>query len=466
MPRTVLLVVAVAACSSAPTTGDDTVDTVQPTDCIASDASSLRGCMEQVLAGTTSRIAITSDITCAGPDSCHLRFAGVAGPAVVFGAKPDGTNAVLHRVDHFDYHLIEIDGSANLEFRDLDLQEGERNQPSGLFGTSGYDVNASCDVAPEACKTAVALTAESHDIVFDHVSILESKGQGMEIGNVDRVTVRNSEIRHAWANGIWTTSGTLEVPNEHVPYHLRLENNLFVDNRCSAIELSGAADSVISGNVLRHNHMGSIYHVPGGQLAIEMNTSQLTIVDNEIEDGRIDEDAVLASQGWLSVGIEFTDSHVHGVTIDHNYIHDVTGGGIIHDPPPAGATRSDFGPIAIANNVFQRLGVEGGLVNFDPPDLTAGTNCSEAACTWQRPTGTLTPSAQTCAGDPMTGLCSLTLSWSTADARSGVAVVIDGATFATGPTGSQAAPWISARPARFDLYDGDTLLDSVRLRAE
>jgi len=469
MQRCALLVwLVTSACASSALDGDDTVTAVLPTDCVATDAPSLHGCMQQLLAGQTTRIAITGDITCGGADGCHLLFDAFAGPATVFGARPDGQNAVLHRVDHFDYHLIEIKRSAGLEFRDLDLQEGERNQPSDLFGTPGYDINASCDVAPEECKTAVEVTADSHDILFDHVSILESKGQGMEIGNVENVTVRNSLIRHSWANGIWTTSGTLEVPNEHVPFNLRLENNELVDNRCSAIELSAAGDSVISGNVLRHNHMGSIYHVPGGQLAIEMNTSKLTIVDNEIRDGRIDEDPVLAAQGWLSVGIEFTDSHVHGVAIDHNYIHDVTGGGVIHDPPPPGGSRTDFGPIVITNNVFAQVGIEGGLVNFDPSDLAVGDNCSNATCTWRRPTGTLAPSAQTCAGDPVTGLCSLTISWSSADSRAttGVNVVIEGATFASGASGSQEAPWISARPARFDLYDGETLLDSARVRAD
>jgi len=62
----------------------------------------------------------------------------------------------------------------------------------------------------------------------------------------------------------------------------------------------------------------------------------------------------------------------------------------------------------------------------------------------------------------------LTISWSTAGSRStaGVNVVIEGATFASGASGSQEAPWISARLARFDLYDGETLLDSARVNAD
>ncbi len=471
MRSAALLCFVVAACSPADSDDDGATGSspaaplIEPNDCVATDAASLRDCVQSVIAHTTSRIAITEDITCSGPVACRMSFDGFTGPATIFGAKSSGQNAVLHRIDHLDYNLIEIYDSSGLEFRDLDLQEGERNQPAGLFGTPEYDVNASCDAT--ACASAVVVSSGSHDILFDDLSILESKGQGMEIGNVENLTLRNSFIRHAWANGIWTTSGDLPVPDEHVPYNLKIENNLFVDNRCSAIELSAARESVISGNVLRHNHMGAIYHVPGGQLAIEKNTTDLTIVDNEIHDGRIDEDEVLATSNFLSVGIEFTDSHVHGVVIEHNYIHDATGGGIIHDPTLPGSTRTDFGPIRIADNTFERVGgPDAELNNFDPPDLVTSNNCSGSACAWERPTGTLTSSPETCALDPETGVCSLTLSWSTAGvwSETGVKVLINGSTFASASSGSQDAPWIDAGLSRFDLYDGKTLLDSVRLQ--
>jgi hypothetical protein len=436
---------------------------VDPTDCRATDAASLRACLQQVLSGVTHRIAVMQDLTCSGAEACHLLFQDFPGPATIFSAKPGGAHAVLTRVDHFDYPLVDIVGSGNIELVGLDFQEGQRNQPAGLFGTPGYDVNTTCDVPQEQCATTVEVLFGSHDVMLDGISVLESKTHGLEIGNVERVTLRNSVVRHSWANGLWSTSGTLPVPNEHVPIDLRIENNLFEDNRCSAMELSAAGDSVIAGNRLRHNHMGSIYHVPGGQLAVEMNTTRLQIVDNEIFDGRIDEDPVLASQGWLSVAMEFTDSHVHGVNITHNFVHDVSGGSVIHDPS-GGWPRVDWGPIQVTQNAFARTGAGGDLYGFDPGELVASGNCGGPTCSLARPTGALSANAPACNVDPATGVCTLTLSWSSENAwtSQGVRVLISGFTFAAAGAGSQIAPWINGH-VRFDLYDGETLLGSARV---
>lgn len=357
--------------------------TLGPDDCRATDSTSLMSCYRDVLQKKYKNIAIMNDISCSGERACYLFFNNFQGPAKIFGYNPGGKNRVIHRKDHFDYSLIQIFASSDIEIRDIDFQEGAVNKPAGLFKTPEYDKNSSCDVPQHLCSATIDMNLDSNRITLDHISILESKYNGIQVGNLNDFTIKNSTIRHSWSNGLWTTSGEDPVPNAHVPKNIRIENNTFIDNRCSAIEMSAMGNSVVIGNYLSHNHMGSIFHVPGGQFAIEGRTNGLLVKDNEITNGKIDEDPVLASQGWLTVAFEFTDSHVHNVTLDHNYFHNNTGGGIIHDPSPTG--RVDFGPITVLNNVFNNPGGSGtDFMGWDPGELILGNNCSGPQCVYQK----------------------------------------------------------------------------------
>lgn len=353
---------------------------IDPNHCQASDQTTLQKCFAGLLAHKYTGIALMNDITCTNPEACVMHFNGFTGPVKIYGATA-GKNTVLKRKAGFGKAVVGIYNSTDIEFKDIDFSEGDLNKPAGLFKTAGYDRNLSCDVPQEQCASAISVTFDSARVNFDHISILESKSQGIEFGNVTDVSIKNSVIKHAWANGLWTTNGWMTgVPNAHVPVNIKIQNNSFVDNRCSGIEMSAAGDSVVSGNYLSHNHMGSIYHVPGGQLAVEANTTSLLIKDNEITNGRIDEDSVLASQGWTTVALEFTDSHVHGVTVEHNYVHDNSGGGMIHDPNPSGP-RLDFGPIKAQYNVFKNPKPD--FMNWDAGELISIGNCSGAACVYE-----------------------------------------------------------------------------------
>lgn len=351
---------------------------VNPAHCQATDASSLRACFSGLLQYKYTGIAIKNDINCSGAGACNMVFNGFNGPAIIYGYSAGGENVKLNHLDHFDQAMVAIFNSHNIEYRDIDFVEGAQNKPAGQFKTPGYDRNLSCDVEPAKCASPITILFDSSHLTFDHISILEAKGQGIEVGNSSDVTIRNSLIRHAWANGIWSTNGlNTVVPNEHVPNNFVIENNTIIDNRCSGIEISAMGNSRVTGNYLSHNHMGSIYHVPGGQFAIEANTTSLLIKNNEIADGRIDEDPILAAQGWFTVAIEFTDSNVRGVTIEKNYIHHNSGGGIIHDPNPHGP-RVNFGPITATDNVFNNPKAD--FHNWDSGELIQARNCSGPQC--------------------------------------------------------------------------------------
>ncbi len=69
----------------------------------------------------------------------------------------------------------------------------------------------------------------------------------------------------------------------------------------------------------------------------------------------------------------------------------------------------------------------------------------------------------TCLLDPVVGVCSLDIKWDILNSKTSTQnVQIQGLTFASAPSGNKTAPWIGGR-GRFDLYDGKTLLGSVRV---
>jgi hypothetical protein len=359
-------------------------------ECEASDLASLQFCMKALLLKSTGRVAITQVIICTGHEVCHFKIENFTGPALIYAKSTHGDPVGIHRTDDFGYSVFDIASSSKIEIRGITFQEGEVNQPAGLFGTAAYSTNLKCDVTVsgvQACAPTISILSQSSEITLEQISILESKGvpAAVVLGNTDQTAIRHSTIRHSWNNGIWSTDGTLPMVNSHVPSGLKIESNYFYDNRCSAIEVSAKGDSAISGNFLKHNHMGSIYGVPGGQLAIERNTDGLTISENEITDGRIDEDANLRLTNYAAVGIELTDNFLHNIIIRHNFIHDSPGAGIIQDAwatscgTPNGVL-CEVGPIQLMNNVLVNLSA--GILNFNAAtgsSIETGT-CIGAQC--------------------------------------------------------------------------------------
>lgn len=447
-------------------------------ECQAYNQISLMQCWESLKAHKVSRIAITQTITCSGDKACNLRLQDFVGPAVIYGKPTIATSPPgIFRRDHFDYAIFDIWHSSKIEIRGLTITEGATNKPRGLFKTPKYSFNQSCDAYKydgnpgdfNACVPTINIGTQSNQIMLDRITIKESKGtpSAIALGNVEKITIRNSTISHSWANGIWSTSGTLPVENEHIPFELKIENNRFLDNRCSGIEISAAHGSTVTGNYFSHNHMGSIYGHSGGQMAIE-GADGLIISDNEIANGRIDEDSVLIATNFQSVGLEFSDNHLQNITVRNNYFHDLTGVGIAHDSwdtscgTPLGVVCV-VGPNLITNNIFRNT-ASPAVWGFDSPAFktTVVNSCIGSSCIFKKSSGTFTQEKSSCILSANTGICSLDIAWSSKPqgTLSVVKVLIDGFTFAQATSGVKTAPWISSA-GRFDLYDGPLLLDSL-----
>src|SRR5262249_46479300 len=77
------------------------------------------------------------------------------------------------------------------------------------------------------------------------------------------------------------------------------------------------------------------------------------------------------------------------------------------------------------------------------------------------PSGTLSPSATSCVVNPSTGVCSVTIGWSTQGLLQDASVWVTAASTGThqlsneGLFGSDTAPWIGTDPLTFELFVGN-----------
>jgi hypothetical protein len=305
--------------------------------CYAANRDTLMSCYRSLLAHTADRLVITQSIYCAGPEACHLLFDDFVGPIAIVGRTATGGVPAIIRANAFNYPIIDIRNSSKIDVRNIEFREGARNQPAGLFGTPGYKRNVACDQPPfmdtylRACRPTISVSDESSEVLLDRLFIFESKGfpGAVTFGNVTDVTIRRSTIQHSWTTGIWSTQGNLG-PNDHLPFNFRIENNKFLDNRCSGTE-TAADGGTISGNYYGHNHMGAIYDVQGGQLNPMRHSRDLMVSDNRIVNGSLDEDQTLIDLGWHVPGIEVGPDDIRHLTINHNYIRYNSGYGARHD---------------------------------------------------------------------------------------------------------------------------------------
>jgi hypothetical protein len=104
--------------------------------------------------------------------------------------------------------------------------------------------------------------------------------------------------------------------------------------------------------------------------------------------------------------------------------------------------RGSDQPVLDVSPYEQYLNLGAGL----PPPPTASGHITASAATCTIPTGATT--------------CALNISWSTQGAGQ-VEVHVGAQLFASGPSGTQGAPWIQAAPVRFDLLADGAIIDSV-----
>jgi len=445
--------------------------------CSAADRAMLMTCYQRMLTGDVRELIITENITCrgSGSEACHLLFSSFTGPVTIRGqSSGTGGSISITRMDTFNYPIIDIRNSSRIEVRNIDFKEFGLNKTANHFGTPGYGVNMSCDQPlvngeSRGCRPTIDLREGSHDLYFDRITISESKGfpAAITLFNVTNVTLRRSAVTHSWANGMWTNTAVSGMGDDHIPYNLKVENSKFVDSRCSAMEV-GAINGTYTGNYFSHNHHGSIYGVPGGQLNPMNKSRNIKITDNEFTKGRLDEDAWLAEKNWTSIGVEGAPYNVFGLLLQHNFIHDNPAGAFGHDPgvcPDDYPFWCGFDGVTISDNVMMNNEpAEKEFWNFPASTVLSG-NCDGLACRrFVKSTGSISASpGNICTIDATHNSCPLTIQWSAQCTNGGTArVTYNDSPWAQGASGSQVGS-ISGL-GRFDLYCGDYLINPLYVR--
>lgn len=319
-------------------TGEVRADTLAL--CSAGNVAGLAECVtraEHVQSGIS--VTITGDIDCQGSESCDFRFQHVAGPLTITGAS-SAHRPMIRREPGYGGRLgITIDHSLGpVTISNLVIDDGP-NRASGAPGAVW--TNAACPVAAPCQGSPFTILYSSH-VTVENVAALHGKPMGIELRADTEVSITHSTFIGNWLHGIW-------LAREPASRGLHIEQNVFKDNRASAIEFiaappgpgSGERWNTIRGNLFRHNTFASVYHVcgpahdvpcGGGQLVIEQPSAAVLVEGNDISDGVADEDPVLTTRVPIS-GIEVAPSHVSDILIARNRIHDLTGSAIAVDSP-------------------------------------------------------------------------------------------------------------------------------------
>jgi hypothetical protein len=286
--------------------------------CDVSDVSTLNTCVAAVRSGSTTNVRFTAEVNCSGSNTCLVDLSNVHGPITFFGAA--GVTAGFLRTDTYTYSILNLNAANDITFANLTFDEGPAD-PACTPSSSG---------AP--CQPTVFIQ-DSSSIVFEQVSVLHAKQNGIAFAGTQNITIRDSVIEDAAEFGIWTDRNP-SISSSNIS----ITNNLIQDVQSNGIFISYAQNAVISGNTLKHNHHVALFDVcgglcPGGQIDMLNNTS-LLIYSNQIIDGQID----LNNATGQTDGIEIAGPNTH-VTIMNNIIANNLGWGVGADP---GSTGTDF----------------------------------------------------------------------------------------------------------------------------
>lgn len=448
--------------------------------CTVTDPASLRSCFARASVDESlQQIEITKQIVCSSKEECEVSIKKRTNPLLIFGT-PNST-AGIKRIQNYDYPLLlfgewdktkEINDVNKITLKDLVFDE----------------TTASCDFITQGvgkCNSPLVFASRVNDTVVDHITILHAKAHGMQVQNATRLTLKNSIIFDSEGDGLWfdsayTAAGcTIDFYNytpcaideARVNRGITIENNLFADNRISAIEFyaypDGTTPSRIKGNLITHNHRDSKYkycpppdgHCPGGQLAVTRSKSVI-VEENVIRDGHINtidpvKGITYEQQGLLASGIELADS-IQDITIKNNKIYD-NGTALFADY--VGEKYKVNGVNIIWNMVHTNKYsfVGSGIWNLDTSGsygFSFGNNIIDnpsypvtynKAFIFSDP-----PVCESAAGSDK---CETTVRWYSND-FSELKVTLKenpGSLFASGLNGTQKAPWILSSGATFEL---------------
>ena len=298
--------------------------------CDVSDLSTLNTCLAAVRGGSKTNVRFTAMVNCSGYGACLVDLTNVHGPVTFFGAA--GVTAGFLRTDTYTYSILNTNETSDLTFANLTFDEGPADPACAPYQSNGSEIYP--------CQPTI-FVQNSSNILFEQVSVLHSKQNGIGFAGTQGITIQDSVIEDAGVDGIWTDRNP-DISSSNIS----ITNNLIKDVQSNGIHLSYAQNTTISGNTLQHNHHVAIFDncggpCPGGQIDMLNNTS-LLIYSNQIIDGRID----LNNTKGNTSGIEIADQNTD-VTITNNIIANNLAAGIGPNP---GSTGTDF--VITGNKIY------------------------------------------------------------------------------------------------------------------
>jgi hypothetical protein len=302
--------------------------------CDVSDVSTLDTCVAAVRSGTTTNVRFTAMVNCSGNKTCLVDLTNVHGPVTFFGAP--GITAGFLRTDTYTYPILNLNGASDITFANLTFDEGPTDPACAPYDGSGGTVFP--------CQPTVFIL-KSSSILFEQVSVLHSKMNGIALAATQGITIQDSLIQDAAVFGIWSGSDQSTISN-----NVSITNNLIQDVLSNGIFLSFTQNATIKGNTLKHNQYNTVFDTCGGGCAggqiYMLNNSSLQISSNEIIDGQID----LNNATGQTDGIEISNQDTN-VLITNNEIANNLGLGIQADP---GTTGTNF--LITGNKIYNNGG--------------------------------------------------------------------------------------------------------------
>ena len=314
--------------------------------CDVSDVSTLNACVAAVRSGATTNVRFTAMVNCSGNNTCLVNLSNVTGPVTFFGAP--GVTAGFLRTDTYTYSILNLNGATDITFANLTFDEGPPDPACAPYDGNGGEIYP--------CQPTIYV-ASSSSILFEQVSVLHSKMNGIAFAATKGITIQDSIIQDAGVFGIWSGADQSTISS-----NVSITNNLIQDVLSNGIFLSFTQNATIKGNTLKHNQYFAVFDTCGGGCAggqIDMlNNTSLLIYSNQIIDGQIDLNNA-TGQTW---GIEIANQNTN-VTITNNEIANNLGLGIGAD---GGSTGTNF--LITGNKIYN---------NGGPVDVS-GTGIQEA----------------------------------------------------------------------------------------
>jgi parallel beta-helix repeat protein len=290
--------------------------------CDVSDVATLESCVAAVRSGATTRVRFTAMVNCSGNNTCLVDLTNVRGPITFFGAA--GITAGFLRTDTYTYSLLNLNGASEISFANLTFDDGPADPACTPYLMNGSEIYP--------CQPTIYV-GNSSGILFEQVSVLNSKQNGIAFSGTQGITIQDSVVQDAGVFGIWSGSDQSSISS-----NVFITNNLIQDSESNGIFLSFTQNTTIKGNTLQHNQYVALFQTCGGGCAggqIDMlNNSSLQIYSNEIVNGQIDLNNA-TGQTW---GIEIDNQNTNAL-ITNNEITNNVGAGIGTD---SGTTGTNF----------------------------------------------------------------------------------------------------------------------------